>query len=440
LKVNTVIIGGGISGLSTANFLSKKTSDFLILESSNRVGGTINSSMIDGYILENGPNTVLDNNTAIQELLSDLSITEELIYPDLKKISNRYILINDRLEKIPLTIFEFLLTPVLSIYSKIKIFSEILVPRHKNDTDVERFIKRRFGKEFHDNLIVPFLTGIYADTTSKMSTKNTLKKMWELEQKHGSILIGLIKERRKKSKAKIFTIDGGLSKITELLSNKFINQLKLNTKVSTIVKHNKSYKITLNEGEDIFCDQIISTIPSYSLKEIVFDGNLKRGLSKVNYNPIDVFHFGFDRDALDVKIDGFGLLTKPEDKKSFLGILFSSNIFEHVSNKKKFLITVLAGGDRQKDLCKKSPKVLEEEILNEIEHLLKLKSEPEFKNHYRWSKGIPSYSMSVTKLQKDIKIFEEANKGFYIIGNYHLGISVSDCIKNSKELVEAKFK
>ena len=440
MKVDTVIIGGGISGLSTANFLSKKTSDFLILESHNRVGGTINSSKVDGYILENGPNTVLDNNTAIQELLSDLNIKEELIYPDLKKISNRYLLINDRLEKIPLTILEFLLTPVLSIYSKIKIFSEILVPRHKNDTDVERFIKRRFGKEFHDNLIVPFLTGIYADTTSKMSTKNTLKKMWELEQKHGSILIGLIKEKSKKSKAKIFTIDGGLSKITELLSNKFINQLKLNTKVSTIVKHNKSYKITLNEGEDIFCDQIISTIPSYSLKEIVFDGNLKRGLSKVNYNPIDVFHFGFDRDALDVKIDGFGLLTKPEDKKSFLGILFSSNIFEHVSNKKKFLITVLAGGDRQKDLCKKSPKVLEEEILNEIEHLLKLKSEPEFKNHYRWSKGIPSYSMSVTKLQKDIKIFEEANKGFYIIGNYHLGVSVSDCIKNSKELVEAKFK
>ena len=440
MKVDTVIIGGGISGLSTANFLSKKTSDFLILESHNRVGGTINSSKVDGYILENGPNTVLDNNTAIQELLSDLNIKEELIYPDLKKISNRYLLINDRLEKIPLTIFEFLLTPILSIYSKIKIFSEILVPRHINDTDVESFIKRRFGKEFHDNLIVPFLTGIYADTTSKMSTKNTLKKMWELEQKHGSIIIGLIKERNKNSKAKIFTIDGGLSKITELLSKKFINQLMLNTKVSSIVKLNESYKITLNEGEDIFCKQIISTIPSYSLKDIVFDDNLKGVLSKVNYNPIDVFHFGFDRDALDVKIDGFGLLTKPQDKKSFLGVLFSSNIFGHVSSNKKFLITVLAGGDRQKDLCKKSPKVLENEILNEILPLLRFKSKPEFKNHFRWSKGIPSYSMSVTRLQKHIKIFEESNKGFHIIGNYHLGVSVSDCIKNSKELVEAKFK
>lgn len=440
MKVNTVIIGGGISGLSTANFLSKKTSDFLIIESSNRVGGTINSSKVDGYILENGPNTVLDNNTAIQELLSDLSITDKLIYPDLKKISSRYLLINDKLEKIPLTIIEFLLTPILSIFSKIKIFSELLVPRHINDTDVESFIKRRFGKEFHDNLIVPFLTGIYADTTSKMSTKNTLKKMWELEQKHGSIIIGLIKEKNKNSRAKIFTINGGLSRITELLSKKFINQLMLNAKVSSIDKFNGSYKITLNEGDDIICKNIISTIPAYSLKDLVFDDKLKSILSNVNYNPIDVFHFGFDRDALEIKIDGFGLLTKPQDEKSFLGVLFSSNIFEHVSNNNKFLITVLAGGDRQKDLCNESPKSLERQILSEILPLLRLKSEPEFKNHFRWPEGIPSYSMSVEKLKKGIEFFEENNKGFYIIGNYHLGVSVSDCIKNSKELVETKFK
>ena len=80
----------------------------------------------------------MDNNSAIQELLSDLSITDKLIYPDLKKISSRYLLINDKLEKIPLTIIEFLLTPILSIFSKIKIFSELLVPRHINDTDAKR--------------------------------------------------------------------------------------------------------------------------------------------------------------------------------------------------------------------------------------------------------------------------------------------------------------
>ena len=120
--------------------------------------------------------------------------------------------------------------------------------------------------------------------------------------------------------------------------------------------------------------------------------------------------------------------------------MFSSNIFEHVSDKNKFLITVLAGGDRQKDLCNKTPKLLEKQILNEILPLLKLESEPEFKNHFRWSKGIPSYSMKIGGLQKEIEFFEENNKGFYITGNYHLGVSVSDCIKNSMELIETKFK
>ena len=116
------------------------------MEKIRKLKKTFNIEKVDGYIIENGPNTVLDNNSAIQELLSDLSITDKLIYPDLKKISSRYLLINDKLEKIPLTIIEFLLTPILSIFSKIKIFSELLVPRHINDTDVESFIKRRFGK------------------------------------------------------------------------------------------------------------------------------------------------------------------------------------------------------------------------------------------------------------------------------------------------------
>ncbi|GIR99460.1 MAG: hypothetical protein CM15mP102_02810 [Flavobacteriales bacterium] len=40
----------------------------------------------------------------------------------------------------------------------------------------------------------------------------------------------------------------------------------LNAKVSSIDKFNGSYKITLNEGDDIICKNIISTIPHTPLK------------------------------------------------------------------------------------------------------------------------------------------------------------------------------
>ena len=42
-KINTVIIGGGISGLSTGHFLKKKGVDFVIIESNKKTGGVINS-------------------------------------------------------------------------------------------------------------------------------------------------------------------------------------------------------------------------------------------------------------------------------------------------------------------------------------------------------------------------------------------------------------
>ena len=107
MNTHTVIIGGGISGLSAANFLYKKTSNFIIVESDKRPGGIINTSLEGGYICENGPNTILDNNPAIIELLKDLNVHEDLIYANNEKIKKRYLLVNDRLTKIPMNFFDF---------------------------------------------------------------------------------------------------------------------------------------------------------------------------------------------------------------------------------------------------------------------------------------------------------------------------------------------
>ena len=438
MNTHTVIIGGGISGLSAANFLYKKTSNFIIVESDSRLGGIINTSLEGGYICENGPNTILDNNPAIIELLKDLNVYEDLIYANNEKIKKRYLLVNDSLTKIPMSFFDFVTTPILSIYSKLRVFFEIFISRHKANTSVKNFISTRFGNEFHNKIIVPFLTGIYADDTSIMSSKNTLKILWRLEQKFGSIIIGLFK-KEKSPPAKIFTLDGGLSKITSLLSDKFQNQILLETKVKGIKKESNCYKISFNNREDIVCKNIISTIPAYSLKEIIFDNRIKKVLSKVDYNPIDVFHFGFNKKDIKNEIDGFGLLTKPEDRKSFLGILFSSNIFSHVSTKDKFLMTVLVGGKRQKELCELPPKEIEKTILDEILKLFKISSNPELIKHFRWKNGIPSYSMMISSLEYEIKYFEKNNSSFSIIGNFHLGVSVSDCIYNAKTLIENKF-
>ena len=128
-------------------------------------------------------------------------------------------------------------------------------------------------------------------------------------------------------------------------------------------------------------------------------------------------------------------MTKPSDGKSYLGILFNSRIFDYVSPADKELFTVLVGGERQKHLCGMEPDKLKKLILEELEDLIGHKGKTVIENHYRWSKGIPQFNLDHTELLNAIEEFENNNSKFHLIGNYFNGVSVSDCIQKSRDLV-----
>jgi oxygen-dependent protoporphyrinogen oxidase len=83
-----------------------------------------------------------------------------------------------------------------------------------------------------------------------------------------------------------------------------------------------------------------------------------------------------------------------------------------------------------------NPIKLKELILEELEDLLGHKGETIIENHYRWSKGIPQFNLNHSDLLKAIENFKNNNSNFHLIGNYFNGVSVSDCIQKSRELVK----
>ena len=67
---STVIIGGGISGLTCAKYLNEKGYSFLLLEGSDALGGRVRTDKVDGFLLDRGFQVFLTN------------------YPEAKKILN----------------------------------------------------------------------------------------------------------------------------------------------------------------------------------------------------------------------------------------------------------------------------------------------------------------------------------------------------------------
>ena len=51
MRVETVIIGSGISGLSLAHFMSKKDKSFVVIEAESNVGGIIQTKKKQRFYL-----------------------------------------------------------------------------------------------------------------------------------------------------------------------------------------------------------------------------------------------------------------------------------------------------------------------------------------------------------------------------------------------------
>lgn len=67
---STVIIGGGISGLTCAKYLNEKGYGFMLLEGSDALGGRVRTDKVEGFLLDRGFQVLLTN------------------YPEAKKILN----------------------------------------------------------------------------------------------------------------------------------------------------------------------------------------------------------------------------------------------------------------------------------------------------------------------------------------------------------------
>ena len=125
-EIETIILGAGISGLTLGYYLNNKNKDFLVFESSKYAGGNISTKNKKGFICENGPNTVLINNESIRNLISDLKIKNDIIYPN-NNNNKRFLIKKGKLIKIPQSFGQFINSNILSLSGKIRIFFEIFI-------------------------------------------------------------------------------------------------------------------------------------------------------------------------------------------------------------------------------------------------------------------------------------------------------------------------
>jgi len=423
-----VVIGSGISGLSTAYRLKKLGYDVVVYEKDDDIGGNVKTVKKNGYLFELGPQTILADDEVLK-FLDEIGLKPQKASPYSK---NRYIYKKGKLIPLPLSPVSFLFSPLLSIKGKVKVLLEPWAkPPLKEEESVSEFVRRRLGQEFLDYIVAPFISGVYAGDPEELSVKYAVRRVYELEREYGSLIRGAIKKKALGPKGELISFEGGLKTLINRLANGL--EVKKENVVLRIRRKEDRFILDTREGK-IEAKSVVVSSPAYTssylLKDLSWSASLE--FDKIDYVPVIVVNVSVK--AGDVP-DGFGLLVPRREGKRILGVIFSSKLFLERSPEGKDLLTVYMGGATDREVIELSEEGVAETVERELKEILGV-SDAEILHIQKWKRAIPQYTLGYGKYLDLAKEMEEIHKGLFLTGNYLSGISVADCIRFSSKTAD----
>lgn len=443
IKRKTVVIGGGLTGLSTAFFLKKKGIDVMVIEKENRLGGQIHSYKEEGFIFESGPNTGVVSYPEIVEMFDELSVNckMDVARDEAKK---RLIWKGRKFHALPSGLFSAIGTPLFRFSDKLRILGEPWRSKGTNpDESVAGIASRRLGKSFVDYAVDPFLSGVYAGDPNRLVTRYALPKLYNLEQNYGSFIRGTMAkmkevktERDKLATKKVFSASGGLNSLVDALSE-YIGKDNIitgatNTRVMPFGDSAGLWNVSFTHNGDnyvIESENVVTTTGSYCLPDILpfIEKDTMDKINNLFYAPIVQAAVCFRNETLD-DFQVFGGLVPSCEKKDILGILNPSACFNGRAEGQGNTLAIFMGGVRHQDFIDKTDEELENIVKENLKTMLGISTQPDIIRFFRHKHAIPQYEINSGERFEAITEAEKQYKGLYIKGNLCGGIGMGDRI------------
>jgi len=442
MQTDTIIIGAGLTGLATAYSLSRKKSDFLVLERGDRPGGVIHTRHKDGFTFEEGPNTGVISNQVVVDLFAELGCPVETASDNARK---RFILKRGQWQPMPMGPVSAITTPLFSWRDKFRILGEPFREVGSDpDETLAQFVRRRMGGSFLDYAVDPFIKGVYAGDPERLVLRHALPKLYNLEKKYGSLIGGSIKKSRADKKdgvkpvsRKTFSARGGLSSLVSSLYEKAGSQrFLLGCRSISINPNGNGFTVAVwkdCERFEISARRVITTVPAYELDNLLpfADRGHLAAITSLEYAPVVEVSLGFNR-WRGFDADGFGGLVPSREKRDILGVLFMSSLFGNRAPGGGFLCNVFAGGMSAKHLVDLPDNELINIVGNEFSRVMNcIEFAPDLVNISRHKKAIPQYYFDSQQRFDAVAKIQAQYPGLVLAGNLRDGIGMADRIKQA---------
>jgi oxygen-dependent protoporphyrinogen oxidase len=435
-----LIVGGGISGLSTAYYLNKAGVRPTLVEKAPQLGGVIRTSVQQGCVLEAGPDSFMAAKPWAMDLIREVGLADQVIGSN-DHLRVTYILRHGKLVPlpdglmmmVPTKIMPLVGTRLLSWGTKIRMGLELLRRPPKAplaDRSVYDFLLDHYGQESIDYLAEPLLAGVYGGDPREMSVNSVLARFVEIEAKYGSLTRGVLAAPRPKgsgSGSLFRSLKNGIGQLVDALQG---TADVVHGTVESLERNGPGFRARVN-GDWIAADQVVLATPAGDAARLLqpWNGELAALLQAIPYTSSVTLSLGYRKDTFDHPLKGFGFLVPKRERKFMAACTWVGNKFSNRVPDDMVLLRCFMGGDALKE----SDETLVAAAQRELRSIMGLQAVPVFHSIGRWPNSMAQYTVGHEKRQQQVESIVKGIPGLHLAGNGYRGIGLPDCIRAGKE-------
>jgi oxygen-dependent protoporphyrinogen oxidase len=459
--MKVVVIGGGISGLAAAHRTVELASerghavDVTLIEARDRLGGSIASERVDGFLVEAGADSFLSEKPWALGLCTRLGVEARLVRTD-DRFRKVFVWHGGRLHPLPdgfqllapTAMRPFATSSLFSLRGKLRMALDLVLPRgHADDESLGAFVRRRLGAEALERVAQPLVAGIYTADPDDLSLAATMPRFLEVERRDRSIILGL---RRALARAPlpgtsgarwslfVTFADGMEEMVSALLARLPAGAAVLKQRVSGLERAGERWHVATAEGGRFDADRVIVATEAHATARLMryLDPALANLLAEIPYSSAATVSLGYRRADVPHALDGFGFVVPRTEGKALLAGTFASVKYPGRAPDGHVLIRGFLGGMLNAAILADDDRALVVRARAELREALGITAEPLLTRLHRWPASMPQYRVGHLSRVEAIERAVAGLPGLSLAGAAYRGVGIADCVRSGEAAAE----
>ncbi len=457
------VVGGGISGLATAYFLTHRAAaagtgadgheadvEVTVLEGDGRLGGKIRTAEVAGFAVDTGPDAILARAPVVEHFLRDLGLVEVLSRPGSRRA---YVWTRGELRPLPPTsLFGVPETPlpllrsrVLSPWGALRAGADFVLPRTDlpPDPTIAQLLRPRFGREVFDQLVEPMLGGVHAGRADVLSARSAVPEVYVAARASRSTYLALRRREAPGGRGLgMVTVQGGLSRMVATLAGELDRagvRVRTGAPVTAVRRAGRGYRVQIEGERPLEVDAVVLATPAHVSGPLLepLSPDAAAALAGIPHVGVATLTLAYPRDAVVHPLDGTGFLVPPKDGRFLVGCTWSTVKWPHLADGRTAVFRCAVGRYGDQEWSQLSDDEIVDRVHAELVESIGVGGRPSAVHLQRWPLAMPQYTVGHEHRLVTVATALRPLRGLYVTGAAYRGVGIASCISQAADAASA---